>query len=293
MRRRLYPGDHADTAYSLTHLAATKLRLGDDADAERLYTEALEMRRRLYGDEHPDIAASLNNVGNMRLALGDLAGAERYLRESLQMISRLAPPDSLEVSHASNNLARVLLRRGTYTEALDLYRTALRIREARLKPDDGRVWASRIGLALSLLADLGEGDAATDLTEQEIRIEEGTPAQRAAALVAIAERLMNGKRWGDAAAMLDGALLAGDETADDERYDQGPALIMRAACAVQLGSLAQAESLLGRARPIAESAQDPAPVRSAYRDALATLLDAFEREGRQGDAVRCAALSLD
>ncbi|HBU41326.1 MAG TPA: hypothetical protein DEB57_00370, partial [Microbacterium sp.] len=190
MRREIFPGDHPDTAFSLTHLAATKLRLGDTAAAESLYDEALAMRRRLHGDEHPDIAASLNNVGNMRLATGDLQDAERHLRESLRMIRRFASRDSLEVSHASNNLARVLLRRGKHDEAAALYRDALAIRSARLKPTDGRVWASRSGLALALLAGLDEDTPAPDSSAAHARIEEGTPAEQALALADVARRLM-------------------------------------------------------------------------------------------------------
>jgi tetratricopeptide (TPR) repeat protein len=285
MRRAIYDGDHPETAYSLTHLAATKLRLGDKASAEALYDEALAMRRRLYGSEHPDIAASLNNVGNMRLASGDLAGAERSLRESLDMISRLKAEDSLEVSNASNNLARVLLRREKHAEATVLYRRALDIREKRLKAADGRVWASRLGLAASLLSEMGGEDAIQGLADLELAIE-GTPARRAAALVELAARLKDAGQWRDAAAMLDGVLLI-----EETQPGSAPiveAFVFRAECALRLGALEHAEELLARARPL-KMADD---VADRYRSVLAGLIAALESDGQTEQAQRCAGLAL-
>ncbi len=296
MRRALHPGDHPGIAFGLTHLAATKLRLGNTASAGRLYDEALAMRRRLHGDEHPDVAASLNNIGNFRADIGDLAEAERSLRESLAMISRLKPGESLEVSHASNNLARVLVRRGAHEEAVSLFRRALSIREARLKHNDARVWASRTGLALALLAQMGDSetdgsDAGVDITDLdlhdlEIRVE-GTPAQRAGALVEIGTALMNGERWADAAAMLDGALMIADE--QPALVAGGNTLVQRARCAVALGALGHAESLLGLAR---DGGVRPEIV-SSYESTLNELVRSLESAGRRADAMRCAAMSLD
>jgi tetratricopeptide (TPR) repeat protein len=288
MRRDLYPGDHAQTAYSLTHLAATKLRLGEPDEAERLYDGALAMRRRLYGDEHPDIAASLNNLGNLRLATGDLDGAEGFLRESLRMISALAAPDSLEVSHASNNLATALLRRGKHAEASELYRRALAIRVERLKPSDARIWASRGGLALALLDGFSPGGASDDPETLQHRIEEGAPAQRAAALAEIARRMMTAERWEDAAAMLDGAILVSAEG------EPSPALAeylaLRAACAVQLGELDAAEANLRRAAAVMTGPDDPAaPV---FEIALGDLVGALNAARMYADADRCAELTL-
>lgn len=286
IRRAVHAGDHPDIAFSLTHLAATKLRLGETEEAERLYDDALAMRRRLHGNEHPDIAASLNNVGNMRLAMGRPEDAERYLRESLEMIRRLASPDSLEVSNAANNLARVLLRRGSFSEAAELYRRALEIREARLKATDGRVWASRSGLALSLLAELEGSETLDGLAGVQNSIE-GTGAQRAEALELIADRLMRAERWGDAAMMLDGVLLIEQETPGE--VDLAGVTVRRAACAIQSGAFGVAESMLSRAR----SLEMDRPTTDAYRDALAMLVERLEDEGRVGDSMRCAGLALD
>lgn len=285
IRRALHPGDHPRTAFGLTHLAATKLRLGDARNAGRLYEEALAMRRRLLGDQHPDVAASLNNIGNFRAEIGDLAGAERALRASLEMISRLKPGESLEVSHATNNLARVLARRGAHEESAAMFRRALAIREARLKPGDARVWASRTGLALALMEDLGGHGEGGVLRDLEIRVE-GTPAQRAGALIEIAGMLVEGERWGDAASMLDGAFTISDEQRDIRI--PASAFILRSACALGLDDLTNAEWMLGQARKHALHGRDA----EAYDAALDDLVGRLELAGRRMDAVRCSALRL-
>jgi len=286
LRRSIYKGDHAETAYSLTHLAATRLRLGDKESAKELYEEALAMRRRIYGAEHTQIAASLNNVGNMRLALGDLEQAERSLRESLQMISRLKAGNSIEVSNASNNLARVLLRRGNHAEAIGLYRKALDIRETRLKPTDGRVWASRLGLAASLQAEMDGSGSIDGLEKLEVAIE-GTPSQRGGALLEIAARLLIAERSRDAAAMIDGVLLIENEVPGSTPL--ASALVMRAACAVSLGSLSDAESFLARARPIIKDQEQ----KFEYHSVLDDLITALQEAGHDRDASRCAVLALE
>ena len=209
---------------------------------------------------------------------------------SLQMISRLKPGDSLEVSHAANNLARVLARRGAHGEAADLFRRALAIREPRLKGHDARVWASRSGLALALLGEIGEVDGAGGVRDLEIRVE-GTPTQRAGALAEIAGMLMDGARGGDAASMLDGALMIAD--AEDGVETDAETLVMRAACAVELGALAQAESLLHQARGDGTGAGRDGEAADRYGVVLGGLVRALEEAGRRIDAMRCAGMTLD
>jgi len=149
-RRTLARGaDDAELATSITHLAATKWKLGNLDEAQSLFEESLAMRQRLFGDRDPDIAASLNNLGNLLVTRANYVQAEGYLRRSLEMITRIRSedPNAVEISYAAHNLAKCLVHLGKYEEAEQLYRQALAIRTMRLSPTHPSIAVTRLGLA--------------------------------------------------------------------------------------------------------------------------------------------------
>ena len=69
-------------AEAMNNLAWALMGLGQPAEAEPLYREALEMKRKLCGDAHPELAAGLNNLAFTREMRGDYRGAETGLPRS-------------------------------------------------------------------------------------------------------------------------------------------------------------------------------------------------------------------
>ena len=59
--------------------------MGDNARAEPLYRQALEIRKEALGEGHPDYATSLNNLALLYLAMGDYARAEPLFRQALEI----------------------------------------------------------------------------------------------------------------------------------------------------------------------------------------------------------------
>lgn len=287
IRRKIHAGDHDEIAMSLTHLAATEQRLGRLEEAERGITEALRMRQRLHGAEHEDIAASLNNLGNLLLTMGDLEAAEWRLRESLEMILRIKPPGAIEISNASHNLARVVLRRGRLDEAKELYRRALEIRGARLKPDDERIWASRVGLAEAMLRGLDDGDTPGWRASVMTRLR-GSDELKSEALGELGDRLARAGAWADAVEMLDESIAVLRRGAPMSAAALGSRLVLRAECATAMGDFDLAESALSEAR----SAEPRGEARERYTLAVTTLASRLRELGRDTDADRAERLAL-
>ena len=284
IRRALHPGDHAQTALSLTHLAATEQRLGDLDHATELLSEALAMRQRLHGSDHPDIAASLNNLGSVLLARGQAGRAEQYLRQSLEMITILNGPNTLEVSHASRNLARALQARGELDSSADLYRRCLEIRLAKLKPDDQRVRLAHADFTTIMLAQLERDGRLADARTIREELDAG-PVSRVRASDAVARGLMQTGRWTDAATLLDGAIGLAEETGSTNEL--GSLRVARAACAAELDDFVLAEDLLAASTP------RPGDQAAASDHALVVerLVTRLRSAGLDADANRVAALA--
>jgi tetratricopeptide (TPR) repeat protein len=91
--RRLYGGDHPETAMTLGSLAEDLRGLGDYAGARELDEQALAMHRRLYASDHPDIARSLNNLAEDLRGQGDHVSARELDEQALAMRQQLADRD--------------------------------------------------------------------------------------------------------------------------------------------------------------------------------------------------------
>jgi serine/threonine-protein kinase len=127
-RRRLFPGDHPDTAVSLASLGLLYEIQDDQPRAESLYRESLAMRRRLFGEGHPEVARSLEALANLLNDKGDPATAEPMLRESLAIHRKAFAADDRRVLASMTNLAVVLSARGRHAEAESLFRDVLAAR---------------------------------------------------------------------------------------------------------------------------------------------------------------------
>ena len=103
--------------------------MGDYAQAEPLYRQAMEIRRKRLGEDHPDYATSLNNLAALYEARATTPrpsrSTARRWRSGRRPWARTTPttPPSL------NNLAVLYQAMGDYAQAEPLYRQALEIRK--------------------------------------------------------------------------------------------------------------------------------------------------------------------
>ncbi len=69
--------------------AQTASHVGEYAEAEPFYRQAIAMQRKLHDGEHPDLAANLHNLGPLLKIQGLHAEAEPLSREAVAMVKRL------------------------------------------------------------------------------------------------------------------------------------------------------------------------------------------------------------
>ncbi|HEY7185473.1 MAG TPA: CHAT domain-containing tetratricopeptide repeat protein [Vicinamibacterales bacterium] len=123
IRRRLTPV-HPDTAQALLIRGDVFLLMGNSADAQRTWLEALSMAEKTLGPNHPAIAEFLRRVSFANFAAGRLADARR-LRERALRIGRSLPACDPAFARLLNSLALSLQYDGEYFEAQRLYQQAL------------------------------------------------------------------------------------------------------------------------------------------------------------------------
>ena len=56
--------------------------MGDYAQAEPLYRQALAIGKKVLGEQHPDYAKSLNDLAGLYQSMGDYAQAEPLYRQA-------------------------------------------------------------------------------------------------------------------------------------------------------------------------------------------------------------------
>jgi non-specific serine/threonine protein kinase len=122
---------------------------GDDAEAERLFEEGLDLRRRI-GD-FGGISFALGALGNLARVRGDDNRARGFFEEALAVARRIG--DGGDVARHLGALGHLAWRRGDHARARALLREAL-VREIET---GGRVWACLFRLGLVAIA---EGSAA-------------------------------------------------------------------------------------------------------------------------------------
>lgn len=286
LRRKLFPGDHADKALSLTHLAATVQKLGNLDRAEQLFTEALNMRQRLHGNQHEDVAASLNNLGNLLVSRGDYAKAEDYLRRSLNMMLKLRGENSVEASTATHNLAMCLMRLDQNAEAASLFERAVAIRTSRYPPGHPAIALSRLGEAQAFLG-LGRLEEAESLARSAV--DDLRASLRADhpdvgwSLDVLGRVLMARADFAEAVPYLAEAISVTRKIDPPDR-ELSDRLTLWARCLLETGQHDQAEQALTESLALARKVNS-VPLRDRAESVLA---DLYERTGRSDEAERLA-----
>jgi serine/threonine-protein kinase len=175
LRETLYPGDHADVAHSLNHLARLLHQQGKPAPAEPIYRRALEMRRRLYPGGHAAVGASLGGLAQLLEDLGRVDEAVPLARESYEMMLALHGDEHPYTAGALGTYAALVGRAGDRPRAIELYRRSLALlRRTSAAP-------IRLGGALFNLGRmLCDGDSAAERAEGRAMLEESRAIHDAA-----------------------------------------------------------------------------------------------------------------
>jgi tetratricopeptide (TPR) repeat protein len=130
-------GDRAGIAISLGQLGILQQKWGNYEQAEKLYTESLEIKKSL-GDR-AGIARSLHQLGILQEEWGNYEQAEKLYTESLEIAKSLG--DRAGIAISLHQLGRLQEEWGNYEQAEKLYTESLEIAKSL---------GDRAGIAISL-----------------------------------------------------------------------------------------------------------------------------------------------
>lgn len=159
-------GDQDDNlvAAGLNNLGVMHRELGNYADADRYFNEALAMRRRLHGDGHATVGMSLANLGRLRMLEGRLEAAEPYALEALEICTEQLPAGHPALLAAQMAAGAVLSERGRPEDALPLLGPVAEAYADLLPPTDARLAETHLWLGVTMKR-LGQSEARNYLTK--------------------------------------------------------------------------------------------------------------------------------
>jgi serine/threonine protein kinase/tetratricopeptide (TPR) repeat protein len=150
--------DDLRIAYNLHNLATLLRIMGEEAAAEPLIGEALEIQSKQGDTQNLEYAVGLNNLGAYHEEREQLDQAQELYEESLEIKKILPEADPEDIAKSLNNLGKLAQARGDYKTAERYYQESLEMRRklAKGRPDPD------VALALNNLASLLEdrGDQA-------------------------------------------------------------------------------------------------------------------------------------
>ncbi len=159
-------GEEEYVALALFNLTSVLIQQGRFPEALAMHGEALQIRQRIFGPESIQMAASLYSLGALHRIRGDMEQAEPVLRRALLIYGRFDDRHTA-VARVRNSLGRVLHARGRLTEAREHLEAALALRRRILGADHVGVASCAKNLAAVLL-DQGETEAAGSLLEDAL-----------------------------------------------------------------------------------------------------------------------------
>lgn len=146
-------------ASAMNNLGQVRQAQGRNADAEKLYTDALALQEQQLAPTHVDIATSLANLAHMHQLRGEAPAAERLLRRALSIRTPGYPTNHFIVATTLQNLATAIESQGRLSEAETLLRQALRMRQASQSPTHPQLAGAMHRLAVNLYRQRKHADA--------------------------------------------------------------------------------------------------------------------------------------
>jgi len=126
--RALLGRENRRVANCLGTVANARAALGETAEAEAQYIEAIGILRAVLGEEHNHVGFMLGRYGTLLANLRRDAEAEPVLRDALRIYRSTLPADHSGTAIIGGNLGCLLVRRGALDDAEPLLRTALAAR---------------------------------------------------------------------------------------------------------------------------------------------------------------------
>ncbi len=157
-------GDGDSAAITELNLAALLTHRGAWNEALTLHLNVLEFRRETVGEDHPRVASSLFGLGIFHYMKGELERAETYLRQALAMYVENYGEEHSRVASVQANLGLALQGQGRLDEARHLLEEALAMRRRLLGEDHSSVAVTQANLAAIFLT-LGQTSEAGELLE--------------------------------------------------------------------------------------------------------------------------------
>lgn len=137
------------------------LRMGQYADAERMFASALQVAEEL-GPKDPHLGVSLLNLARSCQAQGKFEKAKSLLARALGIAEAEHGPEHVDVAATCNSLAGLYQAMGKFDEAEPLYKRALAIMENAFGPNHAGV-ATVLENYAALLRKAGRIDESGDL----------------------------------------------------------------------------------------------------------------------------------
>ncbi|RAY13225.1 hypothetical protein DPM19_22340 [Actinomadura craniellae] len=163
--------DHPDVLH-LRHMhAGAHYRLGDVAEAERLFRAILRDDERVLGPDHPHTLATRHEVARAVAERGDAAEAERLYREVLSAMERVHGPGHSHTLATRYEVARMVAEQGDAAGAERMFREVLAAEEEVLGPDHPDTLTTRHEVAW-MVAKQGDAAGAGRLFREILRIRE-------------------------------------------------------------------------------------------------------------------------
>ena len=117
IRGEILGKNHRFYASSLHRLATAYEAVGDHAQSEALFRQAIEIEKKTLGELHPNYAGSLNNLGAVYNAKGDYAQAELLFRRAAEITKKTLGESHPEYARSLDNLAMGYVDMGEYARA--------------------------------------------------------------------------------------------------------------------------------------------------------------------------------
>ncbi|HWN41235.1 MAG TPA: serine/threonine-protein kinase [Thermoanaerobaculia bacterium] len=287
IRRAHLDRDDPKIAESLHALAFLLGKTGNNAAAEPLVREAVDIQLQAFGGEHAETLIGLNNLASLLEARGELETAETLYRRILDSKRRVHGTEHEDVARGVNNLGKLLHAKGDLDAAEPLYREALALRRKIYGGTPHPEVASSLNNLAALREDRGDAEGAEALYREALdirrKLHPGPHMDLARSCNNLAMFL---QERGDLAASesLFREVVAVANAIPEVRRHPERAIYLRnfAALLLETGRPAVAEPLVREALSIFQDAEPASPVRIA--DAESVLGGCLAAQGRMAEA---------
>ena len=176
-----------ESAESLLRLGALYQEAGLDAEAERLFGDAVAVAESTLGEHDLGVAAALSCLGTRLMARGANEDAEPLLRRALEISERQSNAEHADLNGLLNLLSRLYLKQGAFAKAEPLLERLLALK--RVKGEEHPEVATVLASLALVRQGVGDHEGAEQLGRRVLQIREKTLAPNHYAIASALELL--------------------------------------------------------------------------------------------------------